>query len=205
MVLDHLIATVPDIQASHARLLAKGFGEAWPVGPFWFSALTSGIALGGANLELVQPEKGVDRARIDTLVLAPRSLEEGRALLAGLEYEEREKVESDPALLTLRGFPPALASEPQTICTNLYPTDPPYPFFVCRYAPFLRERLAPANFPRPCGFLTRLSLVAPDPVVVRQLFVDRLGALDLDVSYGERPAVTAIRFLDGTTLDASDL
>ena len=203
MRLDHLIATVPDIRASHARLLGMGFDEAWPIGPFWPSALTSGVALGGVNLELVQPDSGATDVRIDTLVLAPASLEEGRASFASLQYEEREKVESDPSLLTLRGFPPAMAATPQTICTNLYPKDPPYPFFLCRYAPFLRGRLTPARFPRPYGLLTSLSLVAPDPIAVRRLFAGFDSLLDVD--YGESPSVTEIRFLDGTTLCANNL
>ena len=148
MVLDHLIATVPDLRSTHRRLLDAGFDEAWPPGPFWPSALTSGIALGGANLELVQPDQGVAESRIDTLVLAPLTLEEGRAFWP--EAEEREKIEPKPELLALRGFPAEMTATAQNICTNLYPADPPYPFFLCLYAPFLRERLAPA-LPRRTG------------------------------------------------------
>ncbi len=202
MVLDHLIATVPDLRATHQRLLDAGFDEAWPPGPFWPAAITSGIALGGANLELIQPDAGVPRARIDTLVLAPLTLEEGRAFWP--DYEEREKIEPDAALLALRGFPPELAAEPQTICTNLYPVDSPYPFFLCLYSPFLRERLAPARFGAPHGPMVGLSLTAPNPEEVRRLFAGRLGPVELDVDLGE-PAVKAIRFGDGFVIAAEGL
>ena len=205
MRLDHLIATVPDLRATHRRLRALGFREAWPPGPFWPAATTSGLALGGANLELVQPDAGVEEARIDTLVLAPDSLEEGRTI--PLAFDEREKLESDAALLSLRGFPPEMAAEPQPICRNLHPReDPvPYPFFLCLYAPFLKARLAPSNFAFPHGPLVGLSLVAPDPEAVRRLFAGRLGPLALDVDSGERPKVEAIRFAEGPDLTARDL
>lgn len=205
MTLDHLIATVPDIRSSHARLLAMGFEEAWPIGPFWPSALTSGIALGGVNLELVQPDAGVDRARIDTLVLAPDSLAEGRAFLAGFVYEEREKVESDLGLLALRGFPPAMASTPQKICTNLYPEDPPFPFFLCRYAPFLRGRLASPNFAAPRGKIVGIDLLTPDRVRTEDLFRGSLGSIELIVDADCHSCVESIHFADGSSLSAGDL
>ena len=203
MTLDHLIATVPDLRASHQRLLAWGFEEAWPPGPFWPAATTSGIALGGANLELVQPDSGVAEPWIDTLVLAPESLEEGRAI--PLAFEERAKLEPDPALLALRGFPPERTREPQTICTNLYPLDAPYPFFLCLYVPFLKARLAPANFAAPRGPIRELSLSAPDPGRVRSLFGGRVGTISLDVARGDRAVVGAIRFADGSSLSQDDL
>ena len=207
MRLDHLIATVPDIRTSHARLLARGFEEAWAIGPFWPDALTSGVALGGTNLELVQPDSGTDRVRIETLVLAPDSFSAGRTALRrhGLAFEDREKVESDPARLALRGFPSDKAATPQTICTNLYPADPDYPFFLCLYAPFLKSRLAPSNFAQPHGPVTALTLVAPDPPAVRRLFEGWLGPLGFDVEDGERPEATAIRFADGSTLTPAAL
>ena len=203
MTLDHLIAVVPDLWATHARLLELGFDEAWPPGPFWPSATTSGIALGGANLELMQPDAGVDEARIETLVLAPSSLEEGRAFMRG-PYEERAKIEPDPALLALRGFPPEDATSPQAICTNLYPEAPPFPFFLCLYAPFLKARLAPSNFAHPRGPLVGLALTAPDPEVVRRLFVGHLGPIELDVDPGSTEVVE-IRFADGSVLDSASL
>lgn len=207
MVLDHLIATVPDIRATHARLLGMGFEEAWPPGPFWPSATTSGIALGGANLELVQPDVGVAEARIDTLVLAPADLDEAYATMRPFDVREREKREADPRLLLLRGFPPEMCAEPQSICDNLYPheDEADYPFFLCLYAPFLKARLAPENFAAPRGPLIALSLVAPDPEAVRRLFAGKLGSLDLDVVPGEPARVAAIRFADGSAISAEDL
>ena len=203
MTLDHLIATVPDLRATHGRLLALGFGEAWPPGPFWPAATTSGIALGGANLELVQPSAGVAKPWIDTLVLAPADRSEGDAM--PFRFTVRDKVEPDAALLALRGFPPEDTDEPQPICTNLYPTGPPYPFFLCLYAPFLKARLAPENFARPRGDMVGLSLVAPDPDAVLGLFDGRLGPIALAVASGERPRVESIRFSEGPPLTAQDL
>ncbi len=210
MVLDHLIATVPDLQATHRRLLGLGFGEAWPPGPFWPSATTSGIALGGANLELYQRHPisvntPVAEARIGTLVLAPDSLEEGRAFLSGMAFEEREKVEASPKLLALRGFPPEMTAGPQPICTNLHPEEPPYPFFLCLYAPFLRERLAPERFPMPHGPIVGLDLLTPDTVRVERLFAGQLGSIEPIVDADCHSCVEAIRFEDGSSLSASDL
>lgn len=204
MVLDHLIATVPDLGATHQRLLDLGFDEAWPPGPFWPAATTSGIALGGANLELIQPDAGVSASRIDTLVLSYASLEEGMNFLKELDFEGREKIESDSNLLALRGFPPEMASTPQIICYNLYPEDPPYPFFLCAYSRFLEEHLAPARFRAPRGPLTGLSLIAPDPEAVRRRFSGHLGPIELNVDPG-LAAVAAIRFEDGSTLTSGDL
>ena len=201
MRLDHLIATVPDIRATHARLLAMGFEEAWPVGPFWPEASTSGIALGDANLELVQPDAGVAEARIDTLVLAPSTIAEGLAMAP--VFEERGKVESDPALLALRGFPPELTTAPQTICVNLYPDSSPYPFFLCLYAPFLKDRLAPRRFRQPRGPLVGLVLRAWQPDATQRLFAGCLGPIALQVDLAEETDVVAIRFADGSSLSAS--
>lgn len=207
MTLDHVIAVVPDIRATHGRLLGRGFEEAWPIGPFWPAAQTSGLALGGLNLELVQPDSGVVAPRIETLVLAPTSYAEGWAMAAPFAPEDREKIEPDPELLALRGFPPEMRREPQAICRNLYPSEgeTPYPFFLCLYAPFLKARLAAANFAQPHGLVTGLSLVAPDPERVRHLFAGRLGPIGLDVEAGERPEVSAIRFGEEYSLGADDL
>ncbi|GEM_PF-4602172 len=203
MTLDHLIAAVPDLRATHRRLRESGFEEAWPPGPFWPSATTSGIALGGANLELVQPDAGVSEPWIDTLVLAPASLEEGRTFVA--EGREMEKVEPDPVLLALRGFPPERAAKPQTICTNLHPADPPYPFFLCLYTPFLKARLATSNFAQPRGPIVGLDLQAPEPEVVQRLFTGCLGEIEIGVEPSERRGVRSIRFADGSALTVEDL
>ncbi|RYG27194.1 hypothetical protein EON82_00315 [bacterium] len=207
MTLDHLIAVVPDLRATHRRLLDAGFDEAWPPGPFWPQAITSGIALGGANLELVQPEAGVSTARIETVVLAPTNLEEGRIVLndLGLAFGEREKIEPDPSLLALRGFPPEVAASPQRICTNQLPVEPPYPFFHCCYAPFLKERLAPEGFCQPRGPIVALAVTSPAPEDVRRLFAGHLGPIELDVELGETSEIAEIRFADGSILTAQDL
>ena len=81
----------------------------------------------------------------------------------------------------------------------------PYPFFLCLYAPFLKTRLAPANFAQPRGSVAGLSLAAPDPETVRGLFASRLGVIELDVQEGDRSEVRAIRFSDGSSLMATDL
>ena len=202
-----MIAVVPDLRATHRRLIDAGFDEAWPPGPFWPSAITSGIALGGANLELVQPDEGIPSAKIGTMVLAPATLEEGEAVLhdLGLAFEEWEKIEPDPSLLALRGFPPELASSPQRICTNQLPNDPPYPFFHCCYAPFLKERLAPERFEQPRGPIVGLALTSPDPESVRRLFAGHLGPIELDVETSPVSGIAAIRFADGSSLTFADL
>lgn len=210
MVLDHLIATVPDLRATHARLLGLGFEEAWPPGPFWPASTTSGVALGGANLELVQRDAiasfgEAGKPSIGTLVFAPASLEEGRAFLSNSSFEERVKVEPDPALLTLRGFPPSMAATPQTICTNLHPLDPPYPFFLCLYAPFLKARLAPANFATPRGAIVGLDLLTTDVPQVEGLFAGALAPIHLVVDADCHDCVEAIRFADGSVLSSADL
>jgi hypothetical protein len=207
MTLDHLIAVVPDLKTTHRRLIDAGFEEAWPPGPFWPGATTSGIALGGANLELYQPAAGASHSRIETIVLAPSSLDEGRKVLddLGLAYEEHEKIEPDPALLALRGFPPDLTATPQTICVNHLPVDPPFRFFLCSYAPFLRERLASSAFSQPRGSIIGLTLRALEPEAVRRLFAGHLGPIELNVEPGETNEVSEILFSDGSALTAQDL
>lgn len=64
----------------------------------------------------------------------------------GMQYEVRDKIETNPDLLRLRGFS---GERPERICTNLVPLDPPFPFFFCDYAPFLKERLRPSSFQVP--------------------------------------------------------
>ncbi|RYG15080.1 hypothetical protein EON82_26680 [bacterium] len=205
MTLDHIIAIVPDLRATHTKLLEAGFDEAWPPGPFWPSATTSGIALGGFNLELYQPSEGFVEAKIETLVLAPESREEGREMLRGLDFDEREKIEPSSDLLALRGFPAEQAAEPQPICTNLYPSKPPYPFFLCLYSPFLKSRLASEGFGKPRGPIIGLSLVSPCPEAVRRLFAGHLGPIELDVDPGETSEVAEIRFADGSALTKHEL
>ncbi|MFI5385289.1 MAG: hypothetical protein ACHQ50_04125 [Fimbriimonadales bacterium] len=146
--LDHVIYAVPDIDAAHRELTAL-FPEAWPIGRFWPKGLTSGIAIGGLNLELVQPdEKWRGHPACDTIVFEPTSLQEARVELAsaGLKCHSSEKTEPDPGLLRLRGF--SEADSPQLICRNLLLDDPdlaPFEFFCCDYSPFLKSWLSPSN------------------------------------------------------------
>lgn len=136
MRVDHVICRVPDIRAAHAAMLALGFAEAWPVGPFWRPHLTSGLHLGGVNLELFEPAEGIAAPIADTIVFAgdpPPG------------YRIAVKTEADPELLRLRGFS---GEREEVICTNGFPPEgDPFDHFFCRYAPFLADRLAVAKGP----------------------------------------------------------
>jgi hypothetical protein len=175
--LDHVIFHVPDIERAHRELTEK-FPEAWPVGPFWRPTLTSGIALGGINLELVQSSR--EEVFGQTLAFAPTSLEAASEALerVGIRSYEDEKMESDPELLRLRGFPGAAAQVSQLICRNLLPLDPgplqPYPveFFFCDYSPFLKEWLSPEH-PRlqTESRVTRILYGTPNPVLATDLLL----------------------------------
>lgn len=155
--LDHLVCNVPDIERYHSHFVeVLGFPEAWPIGRFWLDAQTSGIALGGINLEFVQADNDPPiRAAIDTLVFEPTSLMAAERKFAslGVRTNIREKIESNPDLLRLRGF--TNIHEPQLICRNLELTsDFPIPMFLCEYSPFLKERLA--NIPTLHGKVTSI-------------------------------------------------
>lgn len=204
MRLDHIIAVVPDLAASHDRLLSLGFDEAWPPGPFWPHAITSGAALGGVNLELYQPLSSAAQPHIESLVLAPDSLEEGSAYLRGhgLTYQIKKKVEPDPQLLALRGFPETMQKVPQEICTNQLPVEPPYPFFLCSYVPFLRDRLAPERFAAPRGAVSGLLIHSPTPDRVRKLFGEVINVEVVEAAVSE---VREILFTDGSRLSIEDL
>ncbi|HEY0868374.1 MAG TPA: hypothetical protein VGE01_13395 [Fimbriimonas sp.] len=150
--LDHVIAEVEDIEQAMAGMAAAGYPTAWPVGPFWPGALTSGVSVGTFNVELYQPlDRDPARPLIRTLVYEPESVEHACSALDrfGIAYEVREKVEPDPSLLRLRGFSETESEVPQPICTNVVPLDPPFPFFFCEYAPALKRRLAPGRFTVP--------------------------------------------------------
>lgn len=150
--LDHLICEVPDIRtAMRWFVFERGYPEAWPVGPFWPNALTSGVALGGINLEFLQSlERPVEEPVIRTLVFEPSDLEESIAYYAsfGFPMTLRDKWEPNPELLLLRGFTPEESATPQRICRNLVPDEKPtVDFFLCEYVPFLKQRLGPSAFP----------------------------------------------------------
>src|SRR5689334_3079814 len=98
--LDHLICRVPDIEHFHSHFLNElGFSEAWPIGRFWPEGRTSGIALGGINLEFIQDDHDApDRAVTDTFVFEPTSISDAEKVFTGLGVDTRRflKTESDP-------------------------------------------------------------------------------------------------------------
>lgn len=175
--LDHVIYHVADIAREHRRL-TESFPEAWPVGRFWPEGRTSGIAIGGLNLELIQLDHpdGPVVAAAETLVFEPTSLSDADSALASarIRYERFEKLENDPQLLALRGFDPAASRVPQVICNNLLPTEPPdalpFDFFLCDYAAFLKQWLSPSH-PRlaTTAHVTELVYGTPEPERARDL------------------------------------
>lgn len=162
--LDHLIYDVPDIEAAHRELVGS-YPEAWPIGRFWPSGRTSGVALGGINLELMQPDDGAPQAPAGmTLAFEPVSLDAAASALsaAGLSAKVFDKFESDPNLLKLRGFSGA---QTELICRNLVPEgELPFDFFICDYSPFLKEWLSPRH-PRlhTSHHVVALEYGCPDP------------------------------------------
>lgn len=206
--LDHIVLQVPDIEAAHARLLAMGFAEAWPVGRTWSVGPTSGVALGGMNLELSQPnEDAPDAPGLAELVFEP---------LPGADLSRvgrvSEKIEGDPERLAARGFPPEITGEPQRICTNAFPAGAAWPWFVCDYAPLLRERLGPGAFAAPFGSVVRVEV---GPLRVRPRFAPVAGEPDLAAFLGavevERGPIVvrgtwdAVAFASGTRLELANL
>ncbi|CAN5479399.1 hypothetical protein BH11ARM1_BH11ARM1_10110 [soil metagenome] len=172
-----------------------GFPEAWPVGPFWPSALTSGIALGGVNLEFVQPlNNPPSEASIQTLVFEPTRLSDAIRWYEGMgvAMELREKWEGDPTLLHLRGF--EAVDEPQLICRNLIPTQKPaFDFFLCEYSPFLKDRLSPDRF----SVFTEVSRI--ELATTADIDIPEIEGLEMDIvsRSAETSEVTAIVFTNG--------
>ncbi|MBN9501859.1 MAG: hypothetical protein BGO01_09730 [Armatimonadetes bacterium 55-13] len=199
--IDHLICQVADIHAAHEYLKSLGFPESWPIGPFWPHALTSGIAIGGVNLELMQPEEGApERATIDMIVFEPYDTERNFHELqsAGFECHIFDKIEPDPELLALRGFDAAKAELPQRICRNiLFDKATAIPMFFCEYVPFLRQRLGPQNpaLGSPYGEVVALSLQTPDPELAWREW-DLMGvpdAISLSIQKGPSRRITEIQ------------
>lgn len=176
--LDHLICEVPDIDEALDVWLGLGFPLAWPVGRFWPSGRTAGVALGGINLEFVQPDESAPScATIRTLAFEPIDLDLAAAALAGqgISVEVFDKWESDPALLRLRGFDAAESQSPQLICRNAYPTEEPaFPFFFCAYSPPLAKRLAPFSFPD-LHPVTHVMVATPNPAADWRRIDDLFG------------------------------
>lgn len=161
--LDHVICRVPDIVRYHAHWTqVLGFPEAWPIGRFWPEGKTSGIALGGINLELIQPDYGAPAVPVcDTLVFEPTNFVRAREALnkVGLQGETFEKWEDDPELLRLRGFKETEVDHRQLICRNVFPKgELPVPFFLCEYSAGLRERLTEVSRPTPAGRVIALEM-----------------------------------------------
>ena len=149
--LDHLICEVPNIEEAMDVFQAHGFPVAWPIGRFWPTGRTSGVALGGLNLEFIEFDEGAPEvAQIRTLVFEPTDLQSAAETLTRLNIPMRitDKVEANPDLLQLRGFSAEDSQSTQLICRIAYPIEPqPYDFFLCDYAPFLKARLLPKAFP----------------------------------------------------------
>ena len=206
--IDHLVLQVPDIVATHAALRALGFDEAWPVRRNWPHGPTSGIALGGINLELLQPDLDPPtRPALAEIVFAPK------IGVPMAEYGEVvEKIESDPAKLAARGFPPQLRGEPQRICTNAFPgRDSLWPHFVCDYAPLLAHRLAQDSYGAPHGLVRRVEIGS---LAVTPRFVTPPDAPDLaeflhriHLKTGPKLGIRADRvvFWPGESLDLQSL
>lgn len=147
--LDHLLCDVPDIDAAfelfHQRL---GFPVAWPIGRYWPTGRTCGLALGGINLELIQPDvKPPTNARIRGIAFEPTDRAQEVLEQEGIPFKVVEKWETSPELLKLRGMP--IHSGAQLLCTNLMPGDYAieFPFFACNYSVTVKKRLRPEALP----------------------------------------------------------
>lgn len=202
--LDHLICEVPDIEDAFERFVDLGFPVAWPIGRFWPSGRTAGVALGGINLEFLQSDMGAPEvACIQTLVFEPVELEIAAARLGELGVPMRlaEKREGNSELLRLRGFTDREAEVEQLICRNAYPEgEIPIDFFLCEYVPPLYKRLGPQMFPA-LAPLVEVEISTPNPATdwmqINALFglpeAKRGVELVLSEEPGERAEVTAIR------------
>lgn len=171
MRLDHVIVETGDILRTTRHLReALQFPEAWPIGPFWPRALTCGLCIGDFNLELVEPLDRDPELGLVQLVFAPCSLEEATQVAPG--HRVFEKIESDPALLRMRGFERDRVTSPQPICLNVIP-EPAQRFFFCSYYEPLLTALAPGARPPnpvtgieiPAEWLLPTSLLLP-PITI---------------------------------------
>ena len=164
--LDHLICEVPDIDEAVDVFLGLGFPLAWPIGRFWPDGYTAGVALGGINLEFVQPDEDAPGiAQIRTLAFEPVDLQiaADKLISLGCEVQIAEKWEDNPELLRLRGFSEEESKVPQLICTNAIPFgESPFDFFLCEYSPGLHARLSQHAFP-PMLVVDRIILGSPTP------------------------------------------
>lgn len=204
--LDHVICRVPDIDRYH-RLYTQdlGFPEAWPIGRFWPEGRTSGIALGGINLELIQlDDETLEEPLCDRLVFEPTSISRAESEFAKAGYHVRrfEKWEEDAHLLQLRGFHVEPGDGAQLICVNLFPDESfPVPMFLCDYTPELKARLSiDRRGVAKYGRVTEVVVRAETPGLLTPL--NRLGYVgDIAISVDEQAhgafAITAIHLENG--------
>lgn len=204
--LDHLICRVPDIVTYHRHFVdVLGFPEAWPVGRFWPEGRTSGVTLGGINLEFIQPDSGAPTEAItDTLVFEPTSLDAAEMGFQRLGVQTRrfDKNEPDPELLRLRGFAEAESRTPQLICRNLFiESEFPLPVFLCDYAPFLKDRLT--GILSPHGKVISITMRLAKPGSIWRLgdvgYQGNIEIIQSELEFGE-PRVTEVR-LDSGSID----
>lgn len=194
--LDHLICRVPDIEKFHHHFInVLGFPEAWPVGRFWPEGRTSGVALGGINLEFIQADSGAPEVAItDTLVFEPTSLEvaEQSFKKLGVQTLWFDKIEPDPELLSLRGFTGTQLETPQLICRNiLLESEFPVPMFLCDYTPFLKNMLT--DIPSPHGKVIHITVQLAQPGEIWQLrdlgYLGNVELLQSESQFGETKVV----------------
>lgn len=205
--LDHLICRVPDIETSHRHFTeVLGFPEAWPVGRFWPEGRTSGLALGGINLEFIQADEGApSQAITDTLVFEPTSIEVAEAGFTrhGVQTRRFDKVEPNPELLALRGFTGGQLQTPQLICQNLLlESDFAVPLFLCDYTPFLKDRLT--GIKTPYGRVLSITMRLPKPGLIWRLgdlgYIGKMELLQTEKEFGS-PEVIEIKLEAGPGIE----
>lgn len=205
--LDHLICRVPDIERFHSHFINElGFSEAWPIGRFWPEGRTSGIALGGINLEFIQPNREAPKHAVtDTFVFEPTSISVAEKAFRRLGVQTRRfvKNESIRELLALRGFEGDELHSTQIICENLLLESAfPVPMFLCRYVPKLQKRLG-ANNPAlgmPYGRVLSVECQLGQPGEIGRLsdfgYLGQVELVQLEDTFGE-PKIRGIRMETG--------
>ncbi|MBC8064794.1 MAG: hypothetical protein H7Y17_08190, partial [Chlorobia bacterium] len=167
---------------------------------------TSGIALGGINLEFIQPDVDApEQAVCDTLVFEPTSLQRAEEALGakGVLTRRLDKIEPDPALLALRGFEEVELQGPQLICKNLLlESEFPVPMFLCEYVPKLKQRLSASNpsFKQPHGRVLSITVQLAKPGAIWRLsdlgYQGNIELLQAESRFGA-PSVIEIKFERG--------
>jgi len=175
--LDHLLCDVPDIEAAFELFTTRlKFPVAWPIGRYWPKGRTCGVALGGINLEFIQPDESPPaKATIRGLAFEPTDRLQEMFDREGIPYTVTEKWETDNELLALRGMTTGKGA--QLLCTNTIPADYAieFPFFSCQYSVAVRRRLLPVALPLPDANAVEQVLIGhPDPGRLAQQ-IGRLG------------------------------